>query len=579
MNLMIIELCNYFVSLPQQIICIQYAMKTLLPFCLLFCAVSAVCAGTKQPEILTELYQLIDNKSVYEAEKEERIRGFKKMLEVPNLTQEQQYIINRQLINEYRVFIADSAVCYTKLNLEIAEALMNDSWIYESTILLASLYSISGKYLEGLDLLNSINAAHLKQLSDWLLIEYYGTYKELYRYYTSLRKTNEEAYYFKSTLYRDSLLNMVEKNSLFHTVLCAEQFIDENNTEEAKNILLDLFNNYHDENREKAIFCNVLANVYRKEGDIEQQIKFYAISSICDIKNAIKENSSMQALASVLFETGDIDNAYKCIKSSMDDAMFSNAYLRMVELSGIFPIIEVAYQKKLAKQQQKLQLSLQLVSILSLLLVVAVIYVYLQMKRLARIRKDLYHTNLKLKELNENLQQSNQQLHHIHEEVTKVNKELLEANLVKETYLGKFIDLCSNYIDKLDNYRRNLNRIVTSGKIDELHSVLKSTQYIDNELNDFFRNFDQTFLRIYPTFIEDFNALFPEEEKQTPKSGELLNTELRIYALIRLGINDSGKIALFLRYSITTVYTYRSKLKSKSLSKELLEEEVMKIGK
>ena len=554
-------------------------MKPILPIFLFLYSIPTVVAGTKHPEILTELYQLIDNKSIYEAEKEERILGFKKMLEVPNLTPEQQYAINRQLLDEYRIFISDSAVRYTKQNLDIAESLKNDIWIYESTILLASLYSISGKYLEALDLLNTINVAHLKQLPDWLLIEYYGTYKELYRYYTSLRQTDEDAYYFKSTLYRDSLLNIVEKNSMFHTILCAEKFIDENNTEEAKYILLELFNNFQAENREKAILCNVLANVYRKGGDIEQQMKFYAISSICDIKNAIKENTSMQALASVLFETGDIDNAYKCIKSSMDDAMYCNAYLRTVELSSIFPIIEVAYQKKLAKQQHKLKVFLQLVSILSLLLVIAVIYVYMQMKRVARIRKDLYHTNLKLKELNEILQQSNEQLHYTNAEVTKVNKELLEANLIKEIYLGKFVDLCSNYIDKLDNYRRNLNRIAVSGKVEELFKVLKSTQYIDSELHDFYHNFDQTFLRIYPMFIEEFNALFPEEEKQTPKAGELLNTELRIYALIRLGINDSSKIALFLRYSITTVYTYRSKLKSRSISKEHLEEQVMKIGK
>jgi hypothetical protein len=149
---------------------------------------------------------------------------------------------------------------------------------------------------------------------------------------------------------------------------------------------------------------------------------------------------------------------------------------------------------------------------------------------------------------------------------------------VKETYLAKFIDLCSNYIEKLDNYRRGLNRLARDGKLENLYDELKSSKFINNELSDFFTNFDETFLRIFPTFIEEFNALFPEEERQTLKQGEILNTELRIYTLIRLGINDSSKIALFLRCSITTVYTYRSKLKNKSLFRDSLEEQVLKIG-
>ena len=553
-------------------------MKKLVSFLILLCCINNIF-GTKHSEILKELYQLIDTKPVYEVQKKERISGIKKMLETPDITKEQQYNVNRQLIEEYKVFIPDSAIYYTKQNLKIAEALNNSSWIYESKILLSSLYSLFGKYLEALDLLNTIDLENLKQFSSWLLTDYYMAYKELYRYYTNLRQTKDEEYYVKSTLYRDSLLSIVDKNTLSYRILMAEELIDNDNIAEAEKILLSLLDSTTVENREKAILCNILANAYRKAGNIEEQIKFYAISSICDIKNAIKENTSMQALASVLFETGDVDNAYKCIKSSMDDVMFCNAYLRTVEISSIFPIINADYQKKLSKQQRQLKLSFLSVSLLSLLLVVALVYMYVQVKRVVRIRKDLYRTNLKLNELNESLRQSNEQLLNVNEEMTKVNKELTETNLVKETYLGKFIDLCSIYIDKMDSYRRNLNRIATSRKLEELFAALKSTKYIDNELSIFYNNFDESFLKIYPTFVEDFNALFPEEERQTPKSGELLNTELRIFALMRLGISDSTKIALFLRHSITTVYTYRSKLKNKSLSREHLEEQVMKIGK
>jgi hypothetical protein len=397
-------------------------------------------------------------------------------------------------------------------------------------------------------------------------------------YYASIEGNIPNEYYFQSNLYRDSLLQLVQPNTLKYNILTAEKRRDENKTEEAKKFLKESLENIQSENHDKAIVANILANIYKKEGNVEMQKKYYAISAICDIKNAVKENTSMMELALLLYGEGSIDEAYKCIKSSMDDAVFCNAYFRTYELSKIFPIIDSAYQEKTVKQKTELQKYLLLVSVLSVFLIFAMLYVYRQMKRIAKIRKELYHTNVKLNILNTDLQQSNIKLQELNDQLTATNQKLTETNRVKEAYLGKFIDLCSNYIEKLDNYRRSLNKIANSGKMDDLLKSLKSTLFIENELSDFYTNFDETFLRIYPTFIADFNALFPEEEKQVPKQAELLNTELRIYALIRLGIQDSAQIAVFLRYSITTIYTYRSKLKNKSFYPENFEEHIMRIG-
>ncbi|MDR0505340.1 MAG: DUF6377 domain-containing protein, partial [Dysgonamonadaceae bacterium] len=349
-------------------------------------------------------------------------------------------------------------------------------------------------------------------------------------------------------------------------------------TGEAKKFLIKSLENIKSENHDKAIVANILANIYKKEGNVEMQKKYYALSAICDIKNAVKENTSMMALALLLYSEGGIDEAYKCIKSSMDDAVFCNAHFRTYELSKIFPIIDSAYQEKMGKQKSELQKYLLLVSVLSVFLIFAMIYVYRQMKRIAKIRKELHQTNIKLNILNTDLQQSNTKLQQLNDQLSTINQKLTETNRVKEAYLGKFIDLCSCYIEKLDNYRRNLNKIANSGKIENLLNSLKSSQFIEDELSDFYTNFDETFLRIYPTFITDFNALFTEEDRQIPKQGELLNTELRICALIRLGIHDSAQIAGFLRYSITTIYTYRSKLKNKSFYPDNFEERIMRIG-
>ncbi|GHT29089.1 hypothetical protein FACS189432_07930 [Bacteroidia bacterium] len=526
--------------------------------------------------IFQVLFQAMNNGEKYTLEKERNINEIKRKLEIPDLTDNQRYSVYDQLHKEYNPFKTDSAVYYLELNLKIAEKLHNIEYIYSTKLYLSFSYWIRGRFLESVQVLNDLDRSQFDHLPEWLLLSYYESYKRIYLYYS--REDSNNYYYPISNLYRDSLLFIVPENSLSHSILTAEKLTDENRTEEAKQLLIKYLSDYPDENHDRAITENVLATIYKKEGNIEMQKKHYALSAICDIRNAIKENASMMSLAFLFYEEGNIDQAYKCIKFSMDDAVFCNARFRTFEISKIFPIIDFAYQEKAAKQKAELQKYLLFVSFLLLFLIAAMVYVYRQMKRIARIRKELYHTNVKLNELNKDLQESNIKLQELNAQLLTVNQKLAETNRVKEAYLGKFIDLCSNYIEKLDNYRRNLNKIANSGKMEELFKSLKSSQFIEDELSGFYTNFDETFLQIYPTFISDFNALFPEEEKQVPKQSELLNTELRVYALIRLGIHDSAKIAIFLRYSITTVYTYRSKLKNRSLYPENLEEQVMKIG-
>ena len=551
--------------------------RILLVVVILFFA-NNLYAKTEIDSILNELYIALDHKSIFSEEKEQRIRDLKKMLNITDLSDNQHYAINQQIYNEFYIYQTDSAIKYLNHNLQIADKLNNIIYTYETNLNLAYMRWQTGSFFESIHILEKLDRSKFDQLPESMLINYLEAYKRLYRYYAEYQSDTNNEYFTKSNLYRDSLLNILDPDSKSYQIMTVEKLTDLGNTTEAKQNILSLLSQSQPESHEQAIFTNILANIYRKEGDIALQKKYYAISAICDIKNAVKENTSAHALALILFQEGDIDNAYKCVQSSMEDAIFCNSRFRTYEITRIFPIINSAYQDKVVSQQVKFKIYLLLVSILSVFLVIAIIYVYRQMKRIARIQRELYRTNIKLRKLNEELQESNEKLHHLNNDLGNVNRKLSETNLVKEVYLGKFIDLCSDYIEKLDSYRRNLNRIAGSGKLEELYKALKSTSHIEKELSDFHTNFDETFLRIYPTFIEDFNALFPEGKKQVVKPGELLNTELRIYALIRLGINNSSKIAVFLRYSVTTVYTYRCKLKNKSLYKESLEEEIIKIG-
>ncbi len=521
------------------------------------------------------LYQLIENKETYMSQKENKISEIRKMFETPGINAEQRYNINLKLYNEYKTYISDSAIFYVRENKEIAENLNHADWIYESRLDLVSLYSITGMYIESIDILKSINN---KDLPDWLLVKYYDCYKQLYNYY-SYNNPYTLVHAEKSKLYRDSLLNVLDKESNHYKIVYAEKLDDENKLNEAKQILQDLLDKTKSDTHEKAVLAYALANIYKKEGNIGLQKHYYAISAICDIKNAIKENASLQALASVLYETGEVEKAYDCIKSSMEDAMFCNARLRTYEVSQIFPIIDSAYQENVNRQKSELQLFLILVSILSAFLIIAVIYVYRQMKRVARIRKELYRTNVKLNELNSDLQYTVSQLNEVNKELSDVNNELSEANQIKEAYIGHFLDLCSTYINKLEKYQNTLNKKAVEKKLDELYKILKSREMIDNELKELYENFDNIFLHLYPNFVEEFNSLLLEEERFILKPNELLNVELRIFALIRLGITDSSKIAHFLHYSANTIYSYRTRVRNKAaVPRDEFENMVMKIG-
>ena len=314
-----------------------------------------------------------------------------------------------------------------------------------------------------------------------------------------------------------------------------------------------------------------MSEAYRLKGDKKGQKHFLALSAIADLKSAVKEYVSLRKLASLVYEDGDIDRAYNYLKCSLEDATLCNARLRTLEISQVFPIIDQAYQLKTKRQQQEMKISLICISLLSVFLLVAIFFVYKQMKKVAAARREVIDTNTLLQELNGELHDSNSQL-------KEMNHTLSEANYIKEEYIGRYMDQCSTYLDKMDLYRRSLNKIAATGRVEELYKAIKSSQFLEEELKEFYANFDMTFLQLFPNFVEEFNALLVEPMQ--PKQGELLNTELRIFALIRLGITDSTKIAQFLRYSVTTIYNYRTRVRNKALGeRDEFEAKVMKIGK
>jgi hypothetical protein len=510
--------------------------------------------------LLKQLDQTIAERNKYMDIKEAKILELKHQLKTPQLSIEQQYEINKRLSGEYETYISDSAIFYVERNLQIAHELKNPYLIDEAKLKVAELFRIIGMYKESFDVMESLN---FSTLDNTLKIIYYEKYKELYKNHSS-HNLYEQRYIPLSDAYRDSLLLVLDKTSDHYKIVYAEKLKDENKLDEAKQILFNMLESMPKKGHKYAIITHSIANIYSIEKNTEKQNEYYAISAIADLSDALKNNLSLQFLAVSLFESGDLERAYKYITCSLEDAIFCNANIHAVEISKIYPIIDSSHRQKMLKQKKQLTLYLSLTAILSLILVLAVVYVYSQMKKLIRIRRKLSDMNLQLQEMNNQLQE--------------YNKKLLETDHVKEEYIGHFLDLCSTYIDKLENYRKSLNKKASENKLDELFRMLKSKDMIEDELANLYQNFDNIFLHLYPSFVENFNALLLPEERFVLKQEELMNIEMRIFALIRLGITDSSKIAKFLRYSSQTIYNYRSRVKNKSIvPREDFEKMIMKI--
>jgi hypothetical protein len=526
---------------------------------------SGYSSGTAD-SIFDKLNDALKNKQKYVLLKEERILNFKK-IKSDDLSKEQEYNYNKTLYTEYQKFNSDSAILYVKKNLLIASELQDPALSDLAKLQLANLYSSSGKYRESESILKSINK---KTLVKSLLPNYYVVYREFFEHYNA---NSVSRYYIEQIgKYRDSLLGVINPTTINFKISQIQKNIFDKKFTIALKQLSVLLKDTKEEDSQYAMITYLFGKIYEAENQLELRKKYYALSATADIINANKDNASLQELALVFYEIGDVDMAYKLTQSAIEDALYCNVQFRTLLMSEIYSIINTAYLEREAQRKTELQLYLILISLLSGFLIMAIIYVYRQMKKVSRIRGELFITSQKLAELNKDITETNSQLQ-------ERNAQLSESNHVKEEYIAHFFSLCSSYINKLENYRVILNKKAALKQFDEIYRMLKSTTLVEKELEELYENFDVIFLNLYPTFVKDFNVLLLDEEQIVLKQGELLNTELRIFALIRLGITDSVKIAAFLRYSLSTIYNYRTKARNKAaVSRNDFEEAVMKIG-
>jgi cell division protein FtsB len=500
------------------------------------------------------------------AEKETRLAQMKADLAV-EATVLGRYGIMRRLYEEYAAYQYDSAYAYVSQCISLAQAMGDAARLNESRLNLAHILSTACLMEQARQTLAQIDTT---QLTPDQFITYYRTRTDLLIY---------QAEYMQGTRYADEAVRQLiavrqrvaaldgPKDNVSYLITRAESLADGGNQQQAIDLLATLLPRYKSGDRMYSIITSTMSFHYSQLDDRDKQMEYLIKSAESDLEGCIRENTSLRAIADRLFDEGDIDRAYRYMRVAVDDANFYGTRLRNIQASGIVPKILNAYQTKQEQGNRKMMWLLGVISLIALLLVGGVIAIYQLLKRYRRL-------NEQKKAINEQLRQVNGQLHDTVEQLHESNALLQEREKLKEEYIARFLALSSRFIDRGEEQRKALYRLYRDRKTEELARELKSTHSGNENAQLFYENFDNAFLNIFPNFVDEVNKLLQEGGKIEVKQGKRLTTESRVLALIRIGITDNQSIANILRASLTTIYTYRSKLKARALDKDSFETQV-----
>ena len=517
-----------------------------------------------------KLDKAIEQTDRYVQEREQRIQQFKAALEATGDTRA-QYEMCRRLYDEYHPYMSDSAIYYIGRCIMLADKMGDRARSDEGKLLLAYQCTESGMYHEAMDILNSIDENSINDAKN--RCHYYTTLAHLYQelvYYCKVPHLQAE-YYAKHDYYN----RLVDTANVSTDEALQIKELECYSAGDAMGALRysDMrLKQVKEESHEYAIAAFYRHLDYRLLGDSIQARYWVTQSALSDVKNAIMDQGAMWELANMLMADGDIDRAYRYIHFAWQCASKFNTVKRNSQISPVLTAISDNYEASLKRANRQLAVLAVVSSLLAALFLGILFYSNSQRKKLALARNELSASNTQLAQLNTQLSDLNRQLH-------ETNLKLNESNRVKDEYVGRFIHLCSFYIDRLDEMRKRVNKMVKSRDLDALNKFTGNNEHRDKSLTELYEMFDSTFLHLFPNFVDDFNALLRPECRITLTEPGVLNTDMRIFALIRLGIEDSNRIAEFLHYSVNTIYNYRAKVKNGAIGdRDAFETAVKAIG-
>ena len=493
------------------------------------------CAKTEggdNKRMLEALDRTIAERDIYERIKRERIDSIKAGIR-SDTTDSLKYEIYDRLFDEYYQYDIDSAIFYARKKLSVAQRAGAERTRNERIM----------------------NEMDPESMPRQLMLRYLQISNNLYG---NMARMSDDPlvkadYIRKRDSFRNELYRNLSDDDLFKLYVWSDIEIDNGNATMILDSLLAVRSSGRLDVHERAIVSYIASIASRMCGRNSKAIALLAESAANDLQTPVNEYKSLYELAELLYREGDINRAYRYVNQSIKDAVAANASINAQAINSMLPLITETYDIRMHSRRTQLYIILFVISALLLSLVVAVQY-------MIRSHRKVAVANARLKEYVSLLQESND---------------------IKEQYLGIYLDMCSDYIAGLERYRSKLRRAAKEGGFGEVMENLKSTEFIDKELEGFYVRFDESFVALFPDFVERLNALLQEDKRfdARGKNG-ILTTELRVAALIRLGVTDSTRIAHFLRRSVSTIYNYRVKMRNSAVSgREDFEKQIMSIGR
>ena len=538
----------------------QMTKTGLLPTCIL--SLLSLQTVNAQQNDISRLYDtidsLIENRKDLFVEKEIRLKVLKDDLQ-RSTSEDQLFKINERIYDEYMAYDFDSAYYYINKNVERQRALGDADRFAASAVRMAHILAVSGIFNNARLLLNEVR---VQNVSTENKINYYEQQSELNLFRSEMANFTPlfPAYIDSMQHYRQKILEIAPHDSYNYIFNLATYTCEQGEVDQAIKMLEDYLPQLRQGDRHYSVITSTLAYFYTHKNQPETREKYLLLSAISDLRGCILENNSLRELSIILLDRQEYKKAYNYIQLASADAKRYGSRLRSLQVARLTPLITEAYDAERAHTQRRTNILLVVLSVITLLLVVAIIFVLFLIRKRRAVMEKIHAMNLELERRNAAIE--------------KANNEMKESNRIKDEYIGRFLELSSNYIQRGEERAKLLNRLARDKKMAELYAELKSTASLNESVRLFYQNFDTAFLNIYPNFIKEVNCLMADGNQFEVDEAHKLTTELRILALIRLGINDNQKIADILRSSITTIYTYRSRLKARARSKDSFEDEI-----
>lgn len=501
-------------------------------------------SSTAQTDWSQELDHYISKRDGIDAAKKTRIKALLLDLRITRNQKDTEHEFRSliQTVEAYEYFVYDSAFKYAQAANRLAYRLKDKAKIAESKSKLSLIMLLKGLYTSSIDTLNTVEYQYLSKNKRK---EFYST---AYRAYYDLSGYSRDKHYSEQYqklghFYSQKLINEFPEPSFEKILGMALQSMVSGQLAEAEKNYLSLLNDFDLNNHEMAIVTSGLGFIYADRKEIEKAKEFLMRASIGDIKSGVKETTACRSLAELFYKEGQIEKAHQYILLAKADADFYGSEQRKFEISYTLPLIESARFQKVNKEKKMVAMIIVIVGVISLLVLAFSFVILRQLKKLRQARQEIELSNKNL---------------------TLVNDLLREASQIKEEYIGYYFNFSSQYIDKLEDFKKSISRQLLTKSYDNIEQELKKYNS-KKERKRLFEDFDRIFLKLFPDFVQRFNLLFDEKDRILLKDDLSLNTDLRIFALIRIGVTDSEKIAGILNLSVNTIYTYKTKIRNRSI--------------